>query len=397
MDNAIIEVLSSDDENVSIEPSYIVEPKVKRRKLNIRTSNDIGDFHLFDDKNVLSPSTFMHSPSDAEVAAEGFPQEEICENVLNNEIPAFFQKFVDECISRMSNESLINKIKAKSILLFKAFKNVMPYSHSDEFKKIVVDYTVNLENEPAFATTYFSDVYNHLKSHRQYKSLEDSVNTDLDRLYDTLKSLDVKIQKFEEEEVDLDNEDSSYIKMQCYRKHAAKVYAMIKSLEKSDPLCCRLYYSPLDYSHSKHIEINHAINRTFKSRKKIPFPTYKQVDECIRQCVANSEKLNMSESQISAEVRFNFEHLGNLIQRKRKHDLVQIHYESFIKNCADPALNDPVLDALLRENKSMSTKTLDETFQKFTDAKWDESQELSDDLDDSHDDSSDNEEVEEQE
>ncbi|XP_017780504.1 PREDICTED: uncharacterized protein LOC108565505 [Nicrophorus vespilloides] len=401
--NVDIIAISSSDEEGDKENGVIKveEPLAKKIKIDPAAVTEI--IQLSDDEDVktevvktveLVPGASKEVSSDPPVSTEKSEDTlptvacvEPLNEVDSDEIPAFFKQFIDNCIGTIKAESIIAKAKSKIILLYKVFKRAGDFSSSDEFKNIIEEYTANLLKQPQHGIRYFYDAYKHLVNQQNSKGIDNENVKKLDRI---LRKLSEKIQKLEEmcDEDDnvLDENTSKYTQLQRYKERATNVYAKIMELEESDPHSGRLYYARLDYGSSKHPEINHAINKKFKCRKKIVFPTFDEVNKCVRSCVEENAtlKLKLSESAISREVQFNFEHLGNLIQRKRKQDLALIHFESFLGDSIDPALSDPALEEKLRNNKKLGDNKLNVTFQKFADTEWDANKVVSEDSDDSH-------------
>ncbi|KAK9719026.1 hypothetical protein QE152_g22895 [Popillia japonica] len=210
------------------------------------------------------------------------------------------------------------------------------------------------------------------------------------KLEHALRKIQKVLVKLEEAEVDFEEEeDSSYMKMQRYRERAVKIYEKLCKYRNEDAHANNILYNRLDFSGSSYPEFNHVINRKFKNNTV--FPTYYDVERVLKKAMKD-KNMNLSDNIFKDEAREIFKNLGNLLQKRRKLDLLNIH-SSYLETVEDPAFENEELETKLKENSKDATSKIDDICEKYV--KMQETgvtPELSSDSDDSNKQSSDDEE-----
>ncbi|KAF5278874.1 hypothetical protein FQR65_LT03563 [Abscondita terminalis] len=169
----------------------------------------------------------------------------------------------------------------------------------------------------------------------------------LTKLEKVLLILRKRIKRLDEAEVDFDEEEnSSYIKASRYKERAR-----------------RLAYTKLNFTHSQYPEINKLLNKKYKNT--IEFPTYFDMDKCIRRHV-RVNGIQLSEDALQQEIKFCFEKLGTIMKQRRKLDLYDTHTDFIQDSSKDPASQNEEIEKKLQQNKIIGNTRLEEIYEKYT-------------------------------
>lgn len=83
-----------------------------------------------------------------------------------------------------------------------------------------------------------------------------------------------------------------------YRKRFCAIHKKICSYIKQNPLAGRPIYRKLNFDGSKYSDINRAVEKLYNKTKS--FPTYYEVDRCVKTCVKDNN-LNISGDSLDLE------------------------------------------------------------------------------------------------
>lgn len=193
--------------------------------------------------------------------------------------------------------------------------------------------------------------------------------------YRTLHAITKRIKMLEEAEVDLNDEDSSYLQLERFKKRACQIYEKICDLKGESKSVRRQLKKPIHFKDSDYPHFNNSLS-AFVNRMQ-DFPDYHDVLQILEKC--NKEKeLGLAKYEMkrigtswSSSIKINIEHtfycfaaydafnkVGRMLQSRRKNDLYETvtHYTA---NGKDPASSDPELLAKLKENNKKQTKISD--------------------------------------
>ncbi|KAK5639882.1 hypothetical protein RI129_010693 [Pyrocoelia pectoralis] len=277
------------------------------------------------------------------------------------------RNFFDKCLQTI-------KLPQQRELFSTVFPKVKTYY--DKLKKLnynvkefecILDRDKNIEYDGPIACSRFEQIFRFLKNKivesENNISLPGPKKQQLQKLEETLALINRRIAKLEKAEIDFDDEENShYMQAAKYKERAVKIFKKICEIRKEDSNIDRPLYTKVNFTKSKYPEFNKAINKKFKDF--LQFPTYYDMDRCIRQC-ATDKGLDIHEEELKSEVKFCFEKLGLSMKQKRSLELYDIHSE-FISGTEDPALNDEEVSNKLRENYSNGQKRMDEILEKYT-------------------------------
>ncbi|GJQ82547.1 hypothetical protein Trydic_g13002 [Trypoxylus dichotomus] len=267
-----------------------------------------------------------------------------------------------ERTAQTSNDVLVKKVQNIETVL-----NIR--SSMDETENEVEERKISSQTSSLQAISTFNDIYQHLKNKLRIQtdignSSENSSKHEviIAKLEHTFRKVQKVIKKLEEAEVDFDDEeDSNYLKMQRYRERAVKIYEKICKYRKEDANANNILYNRLDFSGSTYPEFNHAINKRYKNNTT--FPTYYDLERILKK-VMEDKNMNLSETTFRNEARECFKNLGNLLQKRRKLDLLNIH-SSYLMANDDPALENEALQSKLRESSKEASSKIDEICLKY--------------------------------
>nr|AAL13827.1 LD29187p [Drosophila melanogaster] len=173
--------------------------------------------------------------------------------------------------------------------------------------------------------------------------------------YRTLHAITKRIKMLEEAEVDLNDEDSSYLQLERFKKRACQIYEKICDLKGESKSVRRQLKKPIHFKDSDYPHFNNSLS-AFVNRMQ-DFPDYHDVLQILEKC--NKEKeLGLAKYEMKRIAYDAFNKVGRMLQSRRKNDLYETvtHYTA---NGKDPASSDPELLAKLKENNKKQTKISD--------------------------------------
>lgn len=315
-----------------------------------------------DSDTTEDQSEFTETVSNSTSEQNGF-KEEIPSTSKNSEAHTFLEKFLEVCTESLKDSKYADRIFPKFPQMRKKFKECEQIYSNPNFGRTVEGFTETAKVSAAEAVVSFQRLYSYLLDHIKGGSIEVSEENiaKIKKIEKTMKKLMKVIKTLEEAELNFDDEeDSTYMKLDRYSNRLNKVYNKYCQLLKTNPYAGRLSYEKIRFVHSNYDEINRAITKSYKHNK---FPTYYDIEKCIRKCVIDN-KLNLAEHEIKEESKHCFTKMGNLLQLRRKKELYEVHC-GFISVNEDPANNDEELKKKLQENRVKGDQKLKDVVEKY--------------------------------
>ncbi|XP_065170019.1 death domain-associated protein 6-like isoform X2 [Atheta coriaria] len=314
--------------------------------------------------SVVPESTTESAESETKVAGE---------NSLGLKLPPKLKEFIklckrNFCQTKMSKQQVHRKVRT----IEKSAGNASDYLKSEEFLKELECLHQEISKTPNKSADLFVKLYKLLVDNANPAT--NVVNTNdkndvkrtlmLDSLYEKLEKVKGVIAELGNEEVDFEAEDnSSYIRYQRYNEKAAEILFAIAKLEKHSPHAGMAYFNRLDFTRSKYNEFNLALTKKYRNREDHSFPTFYDVNKCLRKCV-KKKNITIREAELKAE-KICFKELAKLLKKRRQKDLESIH-SLYLTDLKDPAKEDSELDQKLRANKKLGRTKLQDVLTKFT-------------------------------
>lgn len=175
------------------------------------------------------------------------------------------------------------------------------------------------------------------------------------KLNRTLYTITKRIKMLEEADVDFNDEDSSYLQVERFKKRACQIYEKICDLTGESKSAHRHLKQPIVFKDTPYEEFNRTLS-AFVNRMK-EFPDYHDVLQLLEHC--NKEKeLGLAKFEMKRIAYDAFNKVGHLLQSRRKTDLYET-VTHFTSNGKDPAASDPELLAKLKENNKKQKKISD--------------------------------------
>ncbi|KAH8356801.1 hypothetical protein KR200_004953 [Drosophila serrata] len=175
------------------------------------------------------------------------------------------------------------------------------------------------------------------------------------KLNHTLATIKKRIELLEEADVDLNDEDSSYLQVERYKKRACQIYEKICDLTGESKSASRRLKQAITFKDSPYPDFNRTLS-AFVNRMR-EFPDYNDVVQLLEHC--NKEKdLGLANFEMKRIAEDAFTKVGQLLQARRKTDLYET-VTHFTANVKDPAVSDPQLLAKLEENNKKKKKISD--------------------------------------
>ncbi|KAH8329231.1 hypothetical protein KR074_006024 [Drosophila pseudoananassae] len=175
------------------------------------------------------------------------------------------------------------------------------------------------------------------------------------KLNRTLYTITKRIKMLEEADVDFNDEDSSYLQVERFKKRACQIYEKICDLTGESKSAHRHLKQPIVFKDTPYDEFNRTLS-AFVNRMK-EFPDYHDVLQLLEHC--NKEKeLGLAKFEMKRIAYDAFNKVGHLLQSRRKTDLYET-VTHFTSNDKDPAASDPELLAKLKENTKKQKKISD--------------------------------------
>ncbi|KAH8334512.1 hypothetical protein KR059_010847, partial [Drosophila kikkawai] len=175
------------------------------------------------------------------------------------------------------------------------------------------------------------------------------------KLNHALATIKKRIEMLEEADVDWNDDDSSYLQVERYKKRACQIYEKICDLTGESKSARRQLKQAIIFKDSAYPDFNRTLS-AFVNRMQ-EFPDYHDVLQLLEHC--NKEKeLGLANFEMKRIAHDAFDKVGQLLQARRKTDLYET-VTHFTSNIKDPAASDPELMAKLQENNKKATKISD--------------------------------------
>lgn len=248
-----------------------------------------------------------------------------------------FPLFISLCIQRSNDkdrkdmEKIVNKLKRRYEELD------LEYTSSEYFVSFINEKRAAIMNNDKKIYVYIEEVMNEMKRRIKKKphilpsnetydavpstsyasnnlSINDAAKSDYNNdkeenanpktrskiklLLQTMASCEEKIKKLEEAEVDLDEENSSYIQVERYKQRMVELYNKYCELTGENADAGRVYLRPKHISATRIVAVDQAITNFINSKitrrnqiKKtgtltddVIFPDYRDILECVSRC-----------------------------------------------------------------------------------------------------------------
>ncbi|KAK4872874.1 hypothetical protein RN001_014903 [Aquatica leii] len=348
-------VLSDEDEAKEDSPPLIVETTSQAEEIKPETNGEVSKVESI----IAEPSLASKEP---EAAGTSTSEEK--------EVDPIYLKltaFTDKCLQSITIPKIKTRLFNTIPKITGQYEKLKRFNSKASDLECMLDSDKNVKYDSYKAVVRFTEIFDFLKD--KLKSEENKVLLSgpkkqlLNKLEKTLLLVRKRIRKLDEAEVDFDEEENSnYIKAARYKEKAQQIFKKICELRKEDPNSGRLAYNKLNFTQSKYPKINNVLNKKYKNT--IEFPTYFEMDKCIRNCV-DIDELGITEEMLKAEIKFCFEQLGTIMKQRRKLDLYDTHTD-FIQENDDPASHDPEMEQTLRENYEKGNAKMAEIYEKYT-------------------------------
>lgn len=284
-------------------------------------------------------------------------------DIIEEKLMRFFDKCL-KTVTRPDHKELFSQVVPKVKAYYDKLKQLN--CNLKDFE-CVLDRDTNVEFDGPTASSRFDQIFQFLKG-----KINDSENEiviqgpkkqHLKKLEKTLSLVNRKIAKLDSTEVNFDDEENShYLQAAKYKARATKIFRKICEIRKEDPNIDRPLYTKINFTKSKFPEFNRVINKRF--RHFLQFPTYYDMDRCLRKCVSD-KGMHVREEELKSEIKFCFEKLGLCMKHKRSLDLYDSHSD-FIAGTEDPAQSNEEISYKLRENYRTGSKRMEEVLEKYT-------------------------------
>ncbi|XP_055902820.1 daxx-like protein isoform X2 [Eupeodes corollae] len=295
-------------------------------------------------------------------------EEEVEEEEKEPLIPEF-ETLLKTCREADSSEDMNRLIETK---LIRYYFSVHPdFVKSRGFKKAVVAATESIKKNTELVYYHLRPVVEELKARKKCKAIvmtndemsavaaeaeqegiEDKVrNRQIRRLNKGLYILTRKIHKLETDEVDLEDENSTYLIVERYKKRACEIYDKICDLTGESKHALRQVKKPITFKETDYPKFNKVVE-TFVNKTK-EFPDFVDVLRMLEFC-NDRYNFGLLKEEMTSIAQGAFIKIGKLLQSRRKADLYET-VSHFTSDLEDPADNDPVLLAKLTENEKNQT------------------------------------------
>ncbi|CAD6996782.1 unnamed protein product [Ceratitis capitata] len=175
------------------------------------------------------------------------------------------------------------------------------------------------------------------------------------KLNKALYILTKRIEVLESAEVDWDDEDSSYLQVERFKKRACQIYEKICDLTGESKNAHRLVKKPIHFNGTTYTQFNKTLQAFINRTREFPdyFDVLRMLEHCNRQY-----DYALASFEIKRIAHDAFMKVGKLLQSRRKTDLYETvtHFTAHEK---DPAAVDAELLAKLSENQKKRTRISD--------------------------------------
>ncbi|XP_065721112.2 daxx-like protein isoform X2 [Drosophila suzukii] len=204
-------------------------------------------------------------------------------------------------------------------------------------------------------TPVWVDDQEELEEESDSPTTDKRLNERIRQLNRTLHSITKRIKMLEDADVDLNDDDSSYLQVERFKKRACQIYEKICDLTGESKRASRKLKPPIQFKDTAYPHFNRTLS-AFVNRMR-EFPDYHDVLQILEHC--NKEKeLGLAKFEMKRIAYDAFAKVGKLLQSRRKTDLYET-VTHFTANVKDPATSDPVLLAKLKENNKKHKKISD--------------------------------------
>lgn len=422
-----IETLSSDDEKVegnNLKRKINTEDKTqnnveKKKKLNTDRDTSTTVKVIFQPE-LYHKSDHIVQPKDQEIIIEK-PKLVVKEKKKISYIAYdVFPLFISLCLQRSKDkdrkdmEKIVNKLKRRYEELD------MEYRSSEYFVSFLNEKRAAIMNNDKKIYVYIEEVMNEMKrqsnkkkSHvlpsnetydavpsTSYAANNVSVNNAAKLNYDNdneentnprirnkiklilqaMTKCEGIIKMLEEAEVDLDQDNSTYIKVERYKQRMVELYNKYCELTGENADAGRVYLRPKHISATRIVAVDQAITNFINSKiarrsnqmKKtealtddVIFPDYRDILECVSRC-NDRKNLGLDRRKQEQMAKKAFLELGELLQRTRRNDYWDT-FSLYLENTGeDPALKDKDLAKKLIDNRTEGEKRLAAVFEKYS-------------------------------
>lgn len=339
---------STNNKVIVIEDDEPLESVIEITEQDVTNSVKITNYDQPDLKNDASSSKTDQS-------------EENEENNPSNpsESRKLFNEFIEKCKYTVKGTQYEERITKKLLQMRKLYEEYENECSDPDFNTMLLDYIKTAAFSPADSVVVFCKLYRYLADNARGPSIEveESILPKLKKLEKFMKKLERKIKNLDTSEVDLNDDNSPYVMKDRYVKRLVEVYKKYCQLLKKKPETLGV---KILFMNSKYNEINRAITKSFTREK---FPSYYEVEKCIKQCV-NENNLGLSDLEILTESKHCFEKLGNLLQYKRKNELYENHM-IHLSQSEDPANGDKDLSSKLQESRKEGDLKMKTVIEKY--------------------------------
>ncbi|KAK6641388.1 hypothetical protein RUM44_013099 [Polyplax serrata] len=283
-----------------------------------------------------------------------------------------FDEFVERCTSF---EDIPNDRIRLSNKLYKKYSEAgTEYINSDEFLGLIQKCTKKLEKNNLYflAKEVTDELCNRKKIQfgngvitsndefvdgnelqNQPPQNEKKKKKIIKKILSHLDTLGMKIKELENAEVDLsDEEDSSYVQLQRYRKKFCSLYKKFCKLTNEVSDASRIYSRKICFSGSKYPEINRCIENWLNKTRR--FPDFSDILKLLEN-QSSSLGLQYSSEGIRVLATEIFQQVGVQLQRRRQYDLWDT-LSGFLTETEDPAESNPELQKVLNTNFEVRVK-----------------------------------------
>ncbi|XP_034666036.1 protein piccolo [Drosophila subobscura] len=274
-------------------------------------------------------------------------------------------------------ESAIERIKAESDMVYMHLSGVVEELKARRKAKVVIasesepdavsvpENTPVIEVAPIYPPTRATLESNQGREQEEAcDAVSEPISPGIDKRTDAhirrmniaLHRINKRIQALENAEVDWDDDDnSSYLTVERYKKRACEIYEKICDLTGESKSAFRQLKQPIRFEDSPYPQFNRTLS-SFVNRMR-EFPDYHDVLQLLEHCNKMND-MGLASFEMKRIASDAFLSVGRLLQSKRKRDLYETanHFTGSVK---DPAATDPELLAKLKENSKKHTKISD--------------------------------------
>lgn len=365
-----INPISSPAQSVVSDVSSISEQSTTpndKEKLSLSDKVEVEKCEKQTDENVVENKMNETKEEDEKV-------KDVEKEPLNPE----FEALLNKCREVDSSEDMNKLIESK---LIRYYYSVHPdFVRSRGFKKAVVAATESITKNTDLVYYHLRPVVEELKARKKSKAIvmtndeisavttenekegiEDKVrNRQIRRLNKGLYILTRKIHKLENAEVDLEDENSTYLIVERYKKRACEIYDKICDLTGESKHALRQVKKPITFKDTEYPKFNKVLEAFVNKTRE--FPDFVDVLRMLEFC-NDRYNFGLIKEEMTSIAQGAFIKIGKLLQSRRKADLYET-VSHFTSDLEDPAEKDPLLLAKLTENEKNQT-TIGSVIEKY--------------------------------